>query len=174
MDKVEEERIHEFAALAREYCSWAQTPSTQTPAEEAMTALRLLVNLYRLALALPEGEGGSDVESTTQEEWQGVYRRFASLPVDLYSEVFDPLEFPPAEPVGASLGDDLADIYRDLKGGLLLYDRGDLSGATWEWAFHFRAHWGHHATGALYALHAWWVEDYFNDLSAEPEPHESS
>ena len=91
------------------------------------------------------------------------------MPVDVYYEIFDPLESPADEPVGATLGDDLADIHRDLLRGLLLYERGDLAGAAWEWAFHFRAHWGRHAMGAVNALHAWWVENYFRELSSESE-----
>jgi hypothetical protein len=53
------------------------------------------------------------------------------------------------------LSDDLADIWLDLKHGLLaLDDRARPEDVTWEWRFGFYAHWGRHATEALRALHA--------------------
>jgi uncharacterized protein DUF5063 len=72
--------------------------------------------------------------------------------------VFDPLVVPQEETVTADLADDLADVWGDLKGGLLLLHQGDRVGATWHWAFHFSAHWGHHATAALYALQSWFSQ----------------
>jgi uncharacterized protein DUF5063 len=61
----------------------------------------------------------------------------------------------------ADVADDLADTYRDLWSGLVLYRLGRPEAAAWEWSFSFRAHWGHHVAGARYALHAWFVENYF-------------
>jgi hypothetical protein len=168
------ERVPAFAELARRYCFWAEQGSTQKPADEAATILGLLVELYGAALLLPQGEGSdNEVESNTHEEWQRVYQRFASLPVDVYYEVFDPLESPADEPVAATLGDDLADIHRDLQRGLVLYNQGDIAGASWEWAFQFRAHWGRHVIGALTALHSWWVDNYFEHVGNEPDGHAS-
>ena len=147
---------------------WAEQESSDDPADDAVTALQLLVQLYLAALQLPEGEGVDDeVESNTPEEWQRIYTRFGALPVDIYYEVFNPLESPPDEPVAATLGDDLADIHRDLQRGLVLYGRGEVAAACWEWAFHFRAHWGRHLTASLSALHAWWVDNYFRRIGDE-------
>jgi hypothetical protein len=59
------------------------------------------------------------------------------------------------EAVMLSLGDDLVDICRDLKRGLLALDAGALGeDVTWEWRFGFYTHWGRHATEALRVLHA--------------------
>jgi hypothetical protein len=53
------------------------------------------------------------------------------------------------------VSDDLADIWLDLKHGLLALDDGaPPDDVTWEWRFGFYAHWGRHATEALRALHA--------------------
>jgi hypothetical protein len=53
------------------------------------------------------------------------------------------------------LADDLADIWADLKQGLLALDAGaPPEDVTWEWRLLFYAHWGRHATVALRALHA--------------------
>ncbi len=160
------DQAHAFAIIAREYCDWAEgVPASRD--EDVAEALSLLLNLYLAALRLPEGEGSDEeIPSNSQEEWMRIYRRFASLPIELYYEVFDPLESPPKVPGGATLGDDLADIHRDLQRGLILYERGEVSAATWEWSFHFRAHWGYHLTGAVRALHAWWAANYFKAFGA--------
>jgi hypothetical protein len=163
--------ITTFASTAREYCVWAESGTSASPQHDAAMALRLLSELYAAVLLLPEGEGSEDdVNSNSADEWRRVYDRFADLPVSNYWEIFNPLERQAGEPVLASLADDLADIHRDLQRGFVLFDRGDVNGAVWEWSFHFRAHWGHHLTAALYALHAWWAENYFQPFGEHPQP----
>ena len=49
------------------------------------------------------------------------------------------------------LSDDLADIYRALEEGNLIYERGYKHDAGFEWAIDF-FHWGRHAIGALRPL----------------------
>ena len=160
-----------FAGLARGYCAWAENAPQEGEAEEVVTALDLLLRLTRDALHLPEGEGSEEeAEWTTQDEWLRIYRRFASLPVDVYYKTFDPLVDPSDQVVSLHIADDLADIHRDLHRGLILYDRGDLDGAAWQWAIHFRGHWGKHAVGAIYALQAWWADHTFQrDAEGEQE-----
>ena len=163
-------QIDSFATIARAYCDWAEVPS-HVPAEAEVTiALSLLGSLYIAALSLPEGEPGEgEIESTSNDEWRGIYLRFGALPIDRYFEVFNPLEEPPNnEPLSTSLGDDLADIHRDPRRGFVRYERGEKLAAAWEWSFHFRAHWGHHLVGALSALHAWWSEHYFEEIAEAP------
>lgn len=54
-----------------------------------------------------------------------------------------------------NLADDLADIWRDLKAGLVALEVGSvtLSGAYWQWGSSFTSHWGRHAVEAVRALH---------------------
>jgi hypothetical protein len=66
--------------------------------------------------------------------------------------MFDPYEG--EMPVVASLADDIADIYRDLKKGFALLDAGgSRDRAVWEWRHGFEHHWGRHAAHALYAVY---------------------
>ncbi len=59
------------------------------------------------------------------------------------------------DPVSLTLADDLADIWRDLKSGLLALDTGaSAQDVIWDWRFAFYSHWGSHAVEALRALHA--------------------
>jgi hypothetical protein len=90
---MSESRIDTFAALARSYCEWAESPTDIGEDAEVANALSHLSSLYVAALQLPEGEpGDGEIESTSQEEWRKIYLRFGSLPVDRYFEVFNPLE----------------------------------------------------------------------------------
>ena len=68
--------------------------------------------------------------------------------------VFDPLKSPPEDPVAGSPADDLADIWFDVKRGLLIFEaKGEaaLADVQWSWKFSFETHWGRHATGAMAA-----------------------
>ncbi len=70
---------------------------------------------------------------------------------EIYWEVFDPYELD--QPVAGSLSDDLLDVYRDVRGGLALWESRHDADAIWEWRFSFESHWGDHAVDALRALH---------------------
>jgi hypothetical protein len=53
------------------------------------------------------------------------------------------------------IADDVADVWRDVKRGLLALGEGHRpDDVTWQWRFDFYSHWGRHATEALRALHA--------------------
>jgi hypothetical protein len=151
-----------FAEAARAYIEWAERTEPSSPAEDAREVLGILIGLYGAALSLPEGEGAEGERAgTSREEWARIYSRCGNLPFDIYWEIFNPLTSEAEEPVASSLGDDLADIHRDLKLGMGYFAEGNEPAAAWEWQFNFRAHWGHHASAAIYALHTWWAEQYF-------------
>lgn len=148
-----EPSVGAFAEIAQRYCSWAESPSG-SPREEMLTARKLLAELHRAAIDLPDLGPGEDTEDAiSADEWRSVRGRFQKLPVDGYWDVFHPLE--EEAPVFNTLPDDLSDIYRDLKEGLLLYTRGQIVEAVWEWRFNFEIHWGAHLTGAQRAIHAY-------------------
>lgn len=154
-----EEQTDEFASVAAEFCQWAEG-RPEDPVAEFETAHRLTARLYHLGLSLPSG-----IESTTgdipsqrrsDEESQAMYERFASLPFDYYKTVDEPHDLEELEavvPPLAQLGDDMRDIYFDLRVGLDLFERGARIDAAWTWKFGFESHWGEHAASALNALH---------------------
>ena len=53
-----------------------------------------------------------------------VFTRAGNLPLNYYSEVFNPIPVPAEEPVVGDLADDIADIYGDIERGLKLLDVG--------------------------------------------------
>lgn len=122
---------------------------------EALAASRHLGQLCQLALELPIRSGEEEALSISHEDWKLVYQRFSALPFNYYEYCCTPYELT-FEPAGiGDLADDLADVWRDLKGGLALYQAGHLNAAVWKWRFDFWGHWGKHATSAIYALHCW-------------------
>ncbi len=56
------------------------------------------------------------------------------------------------EPTARALWDDLADIYRDLRRGLHLYESGQQVDAIWDWRFSYDTHWGKHVVDAIRVL----------------------
>ena len=144
-----------FADSARSFCEWAEG-SPGSPKEEALAARRYLASLYGLALNLPESAfGEEDPAGLSDDKWQTVFSRFSALPFTYYSSFFDPSTAVTEEASLGDLADDLADIWRDLKDGLTLFDAGHTGAATFTWRFGFNSHWGRHASSALYALHCW-------------------
>jgi hypothetical protein len=82
-------------------------------------------------------------------------RRFTALPFQYYSEIWNPVLVPTDETVTGNIADDLADIYFDLKQGLLYMDDGHPFQAVFHWTFMYGVHWGRHATTALRVLHCY-------------------
>lgn len=145
--------LETFARLAQEFCSWTEAPPRDSQYELGR-AQRLLSTLYAAALDLPEGVPiNAEQPAHGALSHDAAFRRFGALPVNMYATC-DPLVVPCESPEVGDVADDLADIYADLHRGLALYRAGHTGAAAWEWAFHFRAHWGDHAVGALAALQA--------------------
>jgi hypothetical protein len=147
-----EPAVEGFAEVARRYCEWAEGEFGE-PLDELRRARLLLAELHLAAIRLPAlgSAGDSEAARLSHEEWSSFFGKFASLPLNGYWDVFNPLE--ETEPVLNSLADDLSDIYRDVKAGLSLYDGRHYAEASWEWRFNFQIHWGQHLVGAQRALH---------------------
>jgi hypothetical protein len=150
--------VNDFAEVARRYCAWAEGALTGSD-EEMRQARILLAELHLAAVRLPDLGIGKDLDATqiSQDEWSRVFERFDKLPVTTYTDVFNPLK--EKEPVTSSLSDDLADIYRDVKGGLDLFDSKHPIDAAWEWRFNFQIHWGQHLVGAQRAIHEYLADE---------------
>lgn len=73
-------------------------------------------------------------------------------PAALFYEYYDPWD---EKDHGVSmLADDLADIYFDMKGGLLALEAGaPAEDVLFEWRLGFQTHWGLHIVDALRAIH---------------------
>jgi len=147
-------QIEAFFDAATPFCKWAES-APATPAEEVDTAIKMLSKLLALVHELPQLFDDEDAPSATHDEWLAVYKRFGALPFNYYACYSEPhLAENPSPGVG-DIADDLADIWRDLRGGLELYQKGNYAAAAWEWRESFNIHWGRHASRALYAFQCW-------------------
>lgn len=96
-----------------------------------------------------------DIPDVPAVQRNAALERFKDFPFQYYWEIFTPITEEPEEPVCGDIADDFADIYADIKPGLLAYDLGRLPQAVWHWRFAWSIHWGEHATSALRALHSY-------------------
>ena len=139
--------VDDFFQSAGHYCSIIEDFDSNQIHSNLKTLHVSLLDLYSKALILPEVEQNNeevnDLNIVVPQINFGEY--------DHYWEVFNPYELEP--PVGASLSDDILDIYKDVKKGILLYEKNKSIEAIWEWKFSFEIHWGSHAVDAIRALH---------------------
>jgi hypothetical protein len=150
-----DDAIIRFAYVARGYCLWAEA-APGAGETDMLIARRHLASLLALALDLPNcASKANDLGAISPEAWGSVLKRFGELPVNYYNNCIDPLCAAGAEPSLGDLADDLADIWRDLKGGLALFDAGNVTAAAFAWSEGFSIHWGRHAASALYILQCW-------------------
>ena len=156
MDEQTKIKVENFAEIVRRYCVWAESQFVEIEVE-MQTAQIILAELNYFVLELPDDDSDDEIklEDVSTEQWKAVQNRFRSLPVDGYWTIFDPSKVEEKESVYTELSDDLADIYRDIKYGLLLFDAGHFSEAIWEWKFHFRIHWGRHLLNAQKVIYSW-------------------
>jgi len=143
-----------FEHAARRFCAWAEA-DPRAPDVELHLAMRYVTDVYAAALMLPETDPQTEGPDRQADEsaHEALYRRFLSLPFQYYGVVFDTSTLPPEEALVGDVADDLLDIYKELKCGLLHYEAGDVSEAVFQWRFSWGIHWGRHATNALRAMH---------------------
>jgi hypothetical protein len=142
--------VNTFAEIARGFCA-----SCENSAVSDTQAASWLCQLYSAALALPEvgpenSDGLPDLPSALLERAK---KNLAGFNGRSYREYFNPDSSLNDESVMGDIGDDLLDTYKDIRAGLLLFERGETTEALWHWAFLHRIHWGRHAVGAIFALH---------------------
>lgn len=146
-----------FAAIAEQYCKLIESRVRTSQDAFLRKLLRLLPTLIAAGASLPdvrpETEHPLD-RVVAQEQWSALYeslgKKFGKH--NLYWQVYDPTK--EEKPTPSSLADDLADIYCDLKSGLVALEKKiSKREVVWQWRFGFSYHWGAHATDALRAIY---------------------
>jgi hypothetical protein len=145
---------------ARNYCSFIET--TDTTNEEFLKGLQgLLLNLYQKTTTLPWTTLDHEEEFKEKLSKQEFEKSLNSISNKIgvnryYWEVFDPTNDKDTEAVCGDLVDDIGDIYKDIKYGLMIFDLGTAASqedAVWNLKFGFEKHWGRHAICALKTIH---------------------
>jgi hypothetical protein len=156
-DVVEPNEVDRFTRAAEDFCGFVDQSAGLERAEFVETLGRHLATLYALGMELPQ------VAPTTADDLPRTGKPL-NVPapalqtklgdLDYYNLTFDPWDVADAEPVTASLSDDVRDIYIDLAEGLDALAAGaPTTDVVWSWQFGFDNHWGVHAAHALYAIH---------------------
>ena len=135
--------LENFIQYAEEFCFFVENHRTIRESDYSLW-LEQIVGLYRCALELdypPSVSDENDVE---------VNIHLSAESDNFYWMLYNPLVL--EEPVGGILIDDIQDIYREIKKGIMFFQTNPAA-ALWEWKFGFDNHWGNHAVDAIRALH---------------------
>ncbi len=188
-EDIRSEGVPPFVEAAKRYCSAIERRESYSEIELLRAMDELLPLLLWSACALPdlESEEHLEFEHKRVKEWIEEHHPIMNQlrdkfgVRDVYHFVFDPASRDDHESIPGTLSDDLASVYMDLKEQFNLYNSDEVSDvreAIWHWRFSFASHWGHHATGALRAVH-WLVHQHYDavdnewwdtDVEEEPSP----
>ena len=133
-----------FVQAAECYEKWARGGSDRGK-RAAQLLVRHLAELFSAGLLLPDPgrfrKRSSEPDRVSLAEWKKIRDAARKrLPLEYYSEVFNPLPVPPDEPIAGSLSDDIADVFRDVVSGLRLFRAGYEKEALWDWRFSLWCH----------------------------------
>jgi hypothetical protein len=159
-----------FAQAATEYCRFIDGLRLKKPALFYTKLEKLLSELAYASLQLhmiftDDEDVREKGRNMSHKQWAKIARSIgtcASKETDelekYYKSLSDSYRYSTEEEVARTVmfSDDLADIYRDLKGGLSLWkmrSRRGKSRAIWEWRFAYENHWGHHLFRAMQTVH---------------------
>jgi hypothetical protein len=153
-----------FAAYyqtAVDFCAFLEQPVPGPPQDFLRATRRYLVRLYEAASALPwvDLQSNQDYDDTLnattfQATLSSIAERLGEA--RYYWQVFDPLDEVENPAVCGDLLDDVGDIYKDIRYGLLVFHLGQpdcQENALWQFKFDFDAHWDRHCVNALSAIH---------------------
>ncbi len=159
---VYSKNVIEFVTVAREYCGWLER-TLQFPRRDFIdTGIKLLPLLYLKAVVLPSPAPMMKDDfldkSVTEEEYQQIFNAVLTKmgPYNDYLEVFTADMQHSGEPLTASVSENLADIYQDLKDFLMSYRTAVteiMNDALCELINNFKLYWGQRLVNVLRALH---------------------
>jgi hypothetical protein len=160
-DPVYSRNVIEFVAVANEFCKYAEHASELKGDELLKILQRILPLMYLKASLLPElnpyFEDGNE-KFITESDWVIIHdtlkEKFGTA--NDYPEVFDDKINDSEGPVIASISENMADIYQDMKDFLILYQTGTneiMNDAIWECRLNFEIYWGQKLVNSMRAIH---------------------
>ncbi len=159
---VYSKNVIEFATVANEYCSFIEAVD-QFQRKDFITRLQKLFPLLYLKAALlpePDVEMSEDAPEkfVSEEDYNFILQKLQAKfgQFDAYYEVFDPSIQYSAEPLEASISENITDVYQDLKDFILSYRIGTLevmNDALGECRNNFEQYWGQRLVNGLRAIH---------------------
>ena len=175
-EKVFSESVTDFITVAGEYCTFVENTLRFTKTDFLDKSRKMLAMIYLKMSLLPKYEAIFEDENerfVTEEDWDFIHESVKKKLGyhDEYREIFDPLTHEQLEQSTASISDNLADIYQDLKNFISLYNLGTeemMNDAIWECQLNFEEFWGQKLLNALKAIHVLLFSG--EDLEEEEEP----
>ena len=160
-DPVYSRNVVEFVAVANEFCKYAVHASELNGDEMLKIMQRILPLMYLKASLLPQldpfFEEGNE-KFVSEADWttinETLKKKFGTA--NDYLEVFDEKINDSEGPVVASISEDMADIYQDIKDFLLLYQTGTgevMNDAVCECRMNFENFWGQKLVNSMRAIH---------------------
>ncbi|MCK5028216.1 MAG: DUF5063 domain-containing protein [Bacteroidales bacterium] len=173
---ISSQNVTEFVTVVGEYCVFVENTLRFSKKSFLDKARRLLPLIYLKASLIPKFDSVFEAENekfVTEEEWDiikdSVKQKLGFH--DEYREVYDPLTHEQLEQSSASISDNLADIYQDLKNFVSLFSAGTedvMNDTLWECQLNFEEFWGQKLLNALKAIHA----IYFGEENLDEEEDE--
>ncbi len=163
----------ELVTVANEYCRFIEGVSKE-PARDFLAKVQKILPLLYLKVSVVQ-TFESDQEFALEKFVSEVDYNFLQQKImnllgehDDYKEVFDDdMQFS-EQVLTASVSEDLADIYQDLKDFIMSYQIGDeliMQEALWECLNNFRTFWGQKLVNCLRAVH----ELVYSDIDFEEQ-----
>jgi len=159
---VYSKNVIEFVTVAAEYCSFLENSNQQDTKSFIEKMTKIIPLLYLKASLLPSFKTTLEEEVieqfVTEEEYEFIRQQTINVigQYDEYLEVFHPDMQYSDSPVLASISEDLADVYQDLKdmaGNFRSADLRIMNDALVACEENFRNFWGQKLLNALRALH---------------------
>ena len=171
---LNDDRVVEFVTRAAEYSTFVENTGNFSKKDFIRKALLLLSDLYHLMLSLPPVENATNATNekfVTEKDWHSIYHKVSEKLGyhNDYLDVYDPVSKEQEEVSVVTLGDNLADMYQDIKDFVTLYSMGNdevMMDALWECQMNFEEYWGHKTLNALRVLH----RIYFGNEDLEDMP----
>jgi hypothetical protein len=161
-EPVYSRNVVEFVAVANEFCKYAEHASELKGDELLKILQRILPLMYLKASLLPQLEPFFDdgnEKFVTENDWIRIHdnlrEKFGTA--DDYMEIFDDKVKETEGAVVATLSENMADIYQDIKDFLLLYQTGTsevMNDAIWECRLNFEGFWGQKLVNSMRAIHS--------------------
>lgn len=158
---VYSKNVIEFVTVANEYCHLLETCNKTSKLEFIETAQKLLPLLYLKACLLPKNESELDEEVekfVTEADWEFIHSAVQTKmgAHDEYLEVFEQDMEYSETPLVASISENFADVYQDVKDFLTAFRIGTLevmNDALWDLNNNFYQYWGQSLVNSIRAIH---------------------
>jgi len=153
--------VVEFVTVANEYCSFVESAARLTTSQALDRSRKILPLLYLKATLLPEVEQllDEDIEKfVTELDYNILLQKWMQLlgEYDSFQEIFKPGMEPGEDALGASISENILDIYQPVKDFISSYSLGNeevMNDALYECIYRFNEYWGQRLVNVLRAIH---------------------